>query len=90
MRDAAIFDPIGRLGYIKYWEDQQAALDQAMRGVGQEYLQGIREDLDLYAKIRSTIAGIMDVLADMNVLTPEIHKDTDFEQLYRQLASALS
>jgi internalin A len=90
MRDAAIFDPISRLGYIKYWEDQRAALDQAMRGVGQEYLQGIREDLDLYAKIRSTIAGIMDVLADMNTLTPEVHKGTDFEKLYRQLATALS
>jgi hypothetical protein len=32
----------------------------------------------------------MDVLADMNTLTPEIHKGTDFEQLYRQLATALS
>jgi len=90
MQDAAIFDPISRLKYIKYWEDQQAALDQAMRQVGQEYLQGIREELDLYAKIRSTLAGIMDVLADMNTLTPEIHKDTDFDQLYRQVDTALS
>ena len=90
MQDAAIFDPITRLGYIKYWEDQQATLDQAMRQVGQEYLQGIREELDLYAKIRSTIAGIMDVLADMNTLTPEIHKDTSFEQLYQQIDTALS
>ena len=90
MPDAAIFDPISRLGYVKYWEDQRAALDQAMREVGQEYLQGIREDLDLYEKIRNTIAGLMDVLADMNTLTPEIHKGTDFEQLYTQLASALS
>ena len=89
MHDAAIFDPISRLGYIKYWEDQQAALDQAMRGVGQQYLQGIREELDLYATIRSTIARIIDVLADMNTLTPETHQDTDFEQLYRQLAAAL-
>lgn len=89
MPDAAIFDPISRIGYIKYWEGKQAALDQAMRGVGQEYLQGIREELDLYAKIRTTIAGIMKVLAEMNTLTPEIHKGTDFEQLYAQLATAL-
>lgn len=90
MPDAAIFDPISRLGYIKYWEEKQAALDEAMREVGQEYLQGIREELDLYAKIRSTIAGIMKMLADMNTLTPEIHKSTDFEQLYAQLAAALT
>ncbi len=90
MPDAIIFDPISRLGYIKYWEEKQAALDDAMREVGQEYLQGIREELDLYAKIRSTIAGIMKMLADMNTLTPEIHKGTDFEQLYMQLAAALT
>ncbi len=65
-------------------------LDQKMRQVGQEYLQGIREELDLYEKIRNTIAGIMDVLADMNTLTPEIHKGTDFDQLYTQLATALA
>ena len=90
MPNAAIFDPISRLGYVKYWEDQRAALDQAMREVGQEYLQGIREDLDLYEKIRNTIAGITKMLADMNTLTPEIHKGTDFEQLYTQLAAALT
>ncbi len=57
-------------------------LDQKMRQVGQEYLQGIREELDLYEKIRNTIAGIMDVLADMNTLTPETRKGADFDQLY--------
>ena len=31
----------------------------------------------------------MSVLADMNTLTPEMHRGTDFEQLYRQLAAAL-
>lgn len=90
MADAAIFDPISRIGYVKYWEGQRIELDKAMRQVGQEYLRGIREDLDLYEKIRNTIAGIMDVLADMNTLTPEIHRGADFEQLYSQLAAALS
>ena len=89
MPDAAVFDPISRVDYIKYWEDKRAMLDQKMRQVGQEYLQGIREELDLYEKIRNTIAGIMDVLADMNTLTPETHKGTDFDQLYTQLATAL-
>ena len=30
------------------------------------------------------------MLADMNTLTPEIHQGTDFEQLYTQLAAALT
>lgn len=90
MQDAAIFKAVSRIGYVKYWEDQRRELDQAMRQVGQEYLQGIREELDLYEKIRNMVAGIMDVLADMNTLTPEVHRDTDFEQLYAQLAAALA
>ncbi len=85
MQDAAIFDSISRLGYIKYWEDKQAELNQAMRQVGQEYLKGIRDDIDLYAMIRITIAEIMNVLANMNTLTPDIHRDANFDQLYTQL-----
>jgi len=31
----------------------------------------------------------MNVLGDMNTLTPQTHRGTDFEQLYTQLATAL-
>jgi hypothetical protein len=60
-----------------------------MKEIGQEHLEGIRDDLDLYEDIRNTIGRIMSVLADMNTLTPEMHRGTDFEQLYTQLAKAL-
>ena len=89
MADAGIFDPVTRLGYVKYWEHKKAELDAAMKEVGQEHLEGVREELDLYEDIRNTIARIMSVLGDMNTLTPEMHHGTDFEQLYRQLAAAL-
>ena len=39
--------------------------------------------------IRNTIARMTSVLADMNTLTPEMHRGTDFEQLYKQLAAAV-
>jgi hypothetical protein len=89
MEDAGIFDPLARLGYVKYWEKKRAELDAAMKEVGQEHLEGIREELDLYEDIRNTIGRIMDVLGDMNTLTPQTHRGTDFEQLYTQLAAAL-
>ena len=60
-----------------------------MKEIGQEHLDGIREDLDLYADIRSTIGRITQVLKDMNTLTAQTHRGTNFEQLYRQLAAAL-
>jgi internalin A len=78
-----------RIQYVKYWENKRTELDAAMKEVGQEHLEGIRDDLDLYADIRNTIGRIMSVLADMNTLTPEMHRGTDFEQLYTQLATAL-
>ena len=89
MDDAGIFDAVIRLGYVKYWEHKKAELDAAMKEVGQEHLEGVREELDLYEDIRNTIARIMNVLGDMNTLTPEMHHGTDFEQLYTQLAAAL-
>jgi internalin A len=90
MSDAEIFDPVKRLGYVKYWEGKRSELDEAMREVGQENLHGIREELDLYETIRNTIAGLMQVLGDMNTLTPDIHRDTDFADLYQSLQAALS
>ncbi len=68
---------------------RRAELDAAMKEIGQEHLDGIREDLDLYEDIRNTIGRLMSMLADMNTLTPEIHRGTDFEQLYSQLATSL-
>jgi internalin A len=89
MPDAGISDPLTRLRYVKYWEDKRAELDAAMKEISQEHLEGIRDELDLYGDIRDTIGRLMSVLADMNTLTPQMHRGTDFEQLYRQLAAAL-
>jgi hypothetical protein len=90
MPNAAIYDPIGLLEYVEYWEGKIAKLDAAMRRVNQDNLQGIREELDLYRRIRSTVAGILAVLSDRNALTPEMHCGSDFVQLYRALDAALN
>jgi len=89
MADAGIFQPVDRLGYIAFWERKKAELEEAMRAVGQENLHGIREELDLYETIRNTISGLMTVLGDMNTLTPEMHRDGDFEQLYQAITERL-
>jgi internalin A len=61
-----------------------------MKEVGGEYLDSIREELDLYAKIRATIADIMNILGDMNALTPESHWASNFQELLRTLEARLS
>jgi DNA-binding NtrC family response regulator len=81
-KDADIYDPLKRIEYIKYWEVKRADLAKAMKKLDPANLQGIREEMDLYARIRDKISGLTSILKDMNTLTPETHRDSDFSQLY--------
>ena len=56
--DADIYDPIKRLEYVKYWEEKRGELAKAMKEVDPANLQGIREDMDLYDRIRDRISGL--------------------------------
>jgi len=82
LSDANIYDPVRRLEYVKHWETKLAELDKAMKEVGQANLQGIREDIDQYSRIRDKVSGLTSILKDMNTLTPEMHKDSDFSEIY--------
>jgi formylglycine-generating enzyme required for sulfatase activity len=85
LSNAEIYDPVKRLQYVKHWEDKLAELDQAMRGVGQANLQGIREDIDQYSRIRDKVSGLSSILKDMNTLTPDLHRDSDFGEIYASI-----
>ena len=88
--DAKIYQPVPRLRYIKHWEDQIQELDTALKEVSAANLQGFREDIDLYTEIRNTIAELTNTLRQMNVLTPEIHTSSGFEQLYQAIENKLN
>jgi formylglycine-generating enzyme required for sulfatase activity len=90
LADAHIYEPIKRLEYIKYWEVKLAELDQAMRAVGQANLQGIREEIDQYSRIRNEIAGLISILRDMNTLTPDLHRASDFSELYAGIETRIA
>ncbi|MCL4265552.1 MAG: TIR domain-containing protein [Anaerolineae bacterium] len=88
--DAKIYDAIDRIEYIKYWDDKIRQLNEAMKSIdSQAYLQGIREDVDLYTRIRNTIAGLMDILQNMNTLTADMHQASQFEELYTAVEQKL-
>lgn len=82
LADADIYNPVKRLGYVKYWEEKRAELASAMKDVDPANLQGIREDMDLYDRIRDKVSGLTSILKDMNTLTPEIHRNENFSDLY--------
>lgn len=90
LNDANIYKPIQRIKYVQYWEEEIIKLDEAMKTVGAANLQGFREDIDLYTKIRATIAELTNILKDMNTLTPSIHIESDFKALFEAVETKLS
>ncbi len=90
IEDARIYNPVSRLKYIKHWEDQIQELDTALKEVSAANLQGFREDIDLYTEIRNTIASLTNTLRQMNVLTPELHTSSGFEQLYQAIENQIN
>jgi hypothetical protein len=88
--DAQIYDPLSRLKYIKLWEDKKKELNEAIKEVGAEFLQGIREEIDQYTDIRNTIAELTNLLKDMNTLTPDIHSQSEFEALLKAIENRLN
>ncbi|MEA5463258.1 COR domain-containing protein, partial [Leptothoe sp. PORK10 BA2] len=79
--DAQIYKPINRIRYIQHWEQEIADLEEAMKTVSAANMQGFRESIDLYTRIRATIADLTETLKDMNSLTPEIHTESGFTAL---------
>jgi hypothetical protein len=82
LADANIYDPLKRIEYVRYWEVKRAELADAMRTLDPANLQGIRDDMDLYDRIRDKVSGLTSILKDMNTLTPDMHRDADFNEVY--------
>lgn len=61
-----------------------------MKGVSAANLQGFREDIDLYTEIRVQLAKLTGILQDMNALTREIHRESDFAELFEAVMAKLS
>jgi len=89
LSDANIYDPVGRVEYVKYWEDKISELNNAMKSVGQMNLQGIRDDIDQYDRIRDKISGLTSILKDMNTFTPEMHQSSNFDVLYEAIETSM-
>ena len=57
-------------------------LNQAIKQVDvMTNLSGISADLDKYARIRASFDYLIDLLSDMNPLTPDMHRESDFSIL---------
>lgn len=87
--DANIYNPVHRIQYIKYWEEKRTELAEAIKTLDPANLQGIREEMDLYDRIRDKVSGLTSILKDMNTLSPEMHSESDFEELFNTIEKRL-
>jgi len=90
LADAQIYRPAERIKYVQHWEQQIKELDEAMKSVSLANLQGFREEIDQYTETRNTIAELTHLLKDMNTLTPEMHSESGFEELYEAIERKLA
>lgn len=90
LADANIYKAVNRIKYIKHWEKEIEELNAAMKEVNAADLQGVREEIDLYTRIRAQIASLTEFFKDMNTLTPEIHEGEHFESLYDALKTRIA
>ncbi|MGB8980426.1 MAG: TIR domain-containing protein, partial [Anaerolineales bacterium] len=89
LEDAHIYKSVGRLEYIKYWENEIDQLDTALKGVGRlTNMSGFTADLDKYGRIRARLDDLTQLLSDMNALTPEMLADNGFEALIGAIEAA--
>jgi hypothetical protein len=90
LADACIYKALDRLAYIKYWEERIEELNRAIKEMGRlTNLASITADLDKFARIRSKIDHLTDLLSDMNVLTAELHAVHGFSTLIRAVERSL-
>lgn len=83
LADAKIYDPLDRLAYVEYWEAEKAKLNERIKNLSDvSYIDGIYEELNNYSRFRDRISDLASTLKDMNTLTPDMHRDSDFSELY--------
>lgn len=90
LKDARIYKATERLRYIQYWEGRIQELETAMKSGGLANLQGITDDLNLYTEIRNRIASLTDILKDMNTLTPDLLRESEFAAMIQAVEAKLA
>lgn len=88
--DALIYKPEERIDYVRYWEQAIEVLEARMREQSPANMQGFREDIDLYTKIRASLPRLIDKIRDMNTLTSDIHRESNFKELVEAVMAKLA
>jgi len=83
--DANIFEGEGILAYKEYWKSEMDKKNELVKGLGMDAADSLREEYKLCEKIHGYMDKMGRILKDMNSLSPEIHRDTNFEKLMKAI-----
>lgn len=89
MEDAAIFDAEGKAKYFKHWKTKKAELEAIIQELGFAAITMIGDDYKNYDKIVHRLGEVVNELKDINALTPEMHRESNFHQLHQALIQRL-
>lgn len=64
--ERGIYDPLIRMEYIKYWQQECHKLETAIRGIDPSVTVEVAADLKRYKSIASSIGEFLDLVSDMN------------------------
>jgi hypothetical protein len=80
--DANIYDSLGILGYLKYWDQKIKELNISAKELDNlADTRKVQEDINLYTDIRGAIDDLAGKLSNMNTLTVEIMRSKTYQPL---------
>jgi tetratricopeptide (TPR) repeat protein len=86
---ANIHSALGKLSYIKFWENAIKELNDQLREIGSlSNMQTIYEELEHYERIRKSISEFSGVLTDMVCATWPHTKDSNYQDIFKYLGLA--
>jgi len=89
--DAKIYDPADRVDYVIHWDNEIKKLDSKLRLLtSSANLVNLQQSVTEYTEFRATIDLLTYMLQNMNALTPEIHSQSYFGELFESIEHNLS
>ncbi len=91
LSDAKIYDAMDRIAYKKYWKQKKEDLNKEILSLGDvSNITGIAEELDDYDRFGDEFDKLTTTLKNMNTLSPDILRESDFQQLYDAIVERMS
>lgn len=81
LKDANIFESIPKLQYLEYWRGKKKELDDAIMKFGSDAITVIGDDYKINKKIFDNYGEIVNILKDINSLTPDMHQADNYSTL---------